>query len=287
MSSGFLFAFGAAFFAATSDAFSKKALLSGQNATATAWAGPGFASLFFLPLLFFIDIPPLDKYFWWTMAAVIPLEVLALILYMKALQVSPLSLTIPFLSLTPVFTLLTSFFFLGEIPKPSGFMGVFLIVAGAFLLNVHLVKEGILQPFRGLLKEKGSLLMILVAFIYSFTSTLSKSAIRHSSPEFIAVFYIPIVAICFLPLALHNGMRPSELRFGWKIFLLIGICHAFGGFCHFKGLSIILVSYLISIKRMSLLLSVLYGGVFFHEENIRQWLLGCIVMVAGVVLILI
>jgi len=86
---------------------------------------------------------------------------------------------------------------------------------------------------------------------------------------------------------LRNGMRLPELRSGWKIFLLMGACHALGGLCHFKGLSMILVSYLISVKRLSLLLSVFYGGIFFHEEHIRDRLLGCLVMLAGVVLILI
>ncbi len=283
--SGFVFAFGAAFFAATADAFSKKAL-SRHGAVVTAWAGPGFASLFLLPLLFFIDIPPLDRYFWGTIALVIPMEVVALILYMRAIQLSPLSLTIPFLSLTPVFTLLTSFLILGEVPEPSGFIGVFLIVAGAFLLNAHLLKEGILQPFRCLTKEKGPLLIMLVAFIYSFTSTLCKVAIHHSSPEFMATCYVPMIALCFLPLALRRGMRWGELRSGAGIFLLMGACHAFGGLCHFKGLSMILVSYLISVKRLSLLLSVLYGGIFFHEKHIRERLLGCVVMLGGVVMIL-
>ncbi len=282
--SGFSYAFGSAFFAATSDALAKQALRS-HSTIVTAWVRLAYASPFLLPFLYFIPIPPLDRIFWITILLLLPLEAGAIILYMKALHISPLSLTVPFLSFSPAFTIFTSFLILGEQPDSSGIMGISLIMVGAYLLNVHLSRKGILQPLRVVMTERGSLLMILVAFIYSITSSLGKVAIQHSSPAFMGIIYLPLVSFSLLPFAVRNGMRVSALRSGGTLFFLIGISQAFMALCHFKAISMILVSYMISVKRMSILLSVLLGGIFFHEEHLKERLAGSLLMLLGVVLI--
>lgn len=283
---GYLYAFGAAFFTAASDAMAKQ-VLRRHSAVVVAWARLANASIFLLPLLFLVPIPKLDGVFWITIAILLPLEVIAIILYMKALQISPLSLTVPFLSLTPAFTIITSFFILGELPDLPGFFGICFIIAGAISLNIHQMKEGALQPLYSILAERGSLLMITVAFIYSITSVLGKAAIHHSSPVFMGVCYVPLISLSLFPLAVRKGMRWGTLKSGGLLLFLIGACQALTALCHFKGISMILVSYMISVKRLSLLFGVAFGGIFFHEEHIRQRLAGSLLMLAGVVLMVV
>lgn len=283
---GYLYAFGAAFFTAASDAMAKQ-VLRRHSAVVVAWARLAYASIFLLPLLFLVPIPKLDGIFWLTIAVLLPLEIIAIILYMKALQISPLSLTVPFLSLTPAFTIVTAFFILGELPDLPGLFGICMIIAGAFALNIHRIKEGALKPLHSIIAEKGSLLMIAVAFIYSITSVLGKAAIQHSSPAFMGICYVPIISLSLFPLAIRKGMRWGTLKSGGVLLFLIGACQALTALCHFKGISMILVSYMISVKRLSLLFGVAFGGIFFHEEHIRQRLAGSLMMLAGVVLILI
>ncbi len=89
-----------AFALATSDALTKKALVTGNE-----YLVAGFRLLFSLPLLFlflfFIPFPEPDREFYKAFAIALPLEAAAMVLYIKALKISPLSLTLPFLSLTP------------------------------------------------------------------------------------------------------------------------------------------------------------------------------------------
>lgn len=59
------------------------------------------------------------------------------IMYQRALLVSPLSLTIPYLSATPAFLLLTAYLFVGESPSLQGIFGVCIVAASGFLLNVN------------------------------------------------------------------------------------------------------------------------------------------------------
>ncbi|MBI5027027.1 MAG: DMT family transporter, partial [Nitrospirae bacterium] len=150
-----------AFFFATSDALTKKAL-SSKNEYHVLW----LRLLFSLPILvasvLVTGIPPLDAVFIYSVIIALPLEIVAAVLYVKALKKSPLGLTVPLLGLTPIFLILTSLIILGEKITVMGGVGIFLISAGGYSLNLHDAKTGLLGPVRALLKEDGSRLMLLV-----------------------------------------------------------------------------------------------------------------------------
>jgi drug/metabolite transporter (DMT)-like permease len=216
----------------------------------------------------------------------LPLEVTAIFFYIKAIKVSPLSLTTPFLSLTPVFLIVTSFLILGEVPDRSGLIGIFLITGGAYLLNLHHGKKGILAPLRSIVQEKGSLMMIGVAFIYSVTSNLGKIATLHSSPLFFGMFYTLVLTMVITPFVFFRVMKISfNFKPQLKTFLLIGFFYALMTIAHYQAIARVEVVYMISIKRMSLVFSVLYGGLVFHEENIGERLVGSLVMIMGAIFI--
>lgn len=281
----FLFALLAAFCLATTDALCKKALKETAECV-VAWIRFGFAVPFLLLFMLPENIPSLDMTFWKTIGIMVPLEVTAILFYLKAIKISPLSLTVPFLSLTPVFLLITSFVMLGETPDRSGLAGVFLIAAGAYLLNFHEKKQGILAPLRNIIREKGSLMMIGVAFLYSITSNLGKIATLHSSPLFFGTFYTLVLAVALTPLAFFQAKKNSfNFKTLLKTFLLIGFFYALMTIAHYQAIARINVVYMISVKRMSLVFSVLYGGLIFHEKNISERLAGSLVMILGVIFI--
>ena len=270
---------------ATVDALSKYALKdSGEEVV--AWASWGFAAPFLLATIPFIEIPTLDLTFWMATILALPLELVAVLFYIRSIKISPLSLSIPFLALTPVFLIATSFFMLGELPDSSGIAGIMLIAIGAYLLNLNSSGKGFLAPLKAISREKGSLLMIAVSFIYSITSNLGKIAVLHSSPQFFAATYTTIFSIFFLPYVIFKERKAAAIiKARIPLFLLIGIVFAIMVMAHFLAIRLVEVAYMISVKRTSLIFSVLYGWLVFKEEHIRERLLGCVVMVMGVVLI--
>lgn len=275
----------AAMFLSTTDALSKIALKD-SNVFVIAWARWAFSSPLLLLLLFFIDIPRLDRTFFIVTACAVPLEVLAILLYIRALSISPLSLTVPFLALTPVFLIATSFLFLGEMPDASGVAGIVFIAAGAYILNIADMKKGIFEPIQSIAREKGSVLMIIVAFIYSITSNLGKIAVLHSSPLFFAAVYNLVLAIVLLPFVFSSvGSITREIGKNVVVFLSIGFFYGLMMVAHFSAIRLIEVSYMISVKRMSLIFSVIYGRLLFRESRISERFLGSVIMVSGVVLI--
>ena len=57
------------------------------------------------------------------------------LLYQRAMQLSPVSLSVPYLAFTPMLLLVTSYFLLGERPSWRGVLGVVVMTAGAYGLN--------------------------------------------------------------------------------------------------------------------------------------------------------
>jgi drug/metabolite transporter (DMT)-like permease len=282
-----LFALVCAFSLATSDALIKKALPD-QNEYIVAWLRLVFALPLLLPLLFIIPIPRLDSDFFITILIALPLEITAVVLYIKALKLSPLSLTLPFLSLTPVFLIIIPRVILGETLSFSGILGVILIAAGGYLLNIRDLKKGILEPFYAIGREKGSVYMIIVALIYGFTSTLGKKAILDSSPLFFSVSYYTLLTIALTPLVLLQGRQEFSkiYRSGTlRSCVLPGLLYAVTNITHVMAISMTKVAYMISVKRLSLVIGVYYGYLFFKEAEIQGRLAGTALMVAGFAMI--
>ena len=236
--------------------------------------------------LFFIPSARPDAIFFISVASGLPLEICALYSYMKAIKVSPLSLTLPFLAFTPAFIILTGWILLGERLRITGIAGIILIVTGSYCLNISSIKGGFFAPIKAVFKEPGSRLMLLVSWIYSITSVIGKIGVLHSNPYFFASTYF--IALFLLMSALMPFMTRVTVKrlrgFNFKG-LILGAIYAIMIFSHMLAISQVEAAYMVSIKRTSLLFGILYGAWWFREERIGERLLGAIIMLAGVFLI--
>ncbi|WP_246044569.1 EamA family transporter [Geomonas ferrireducens] len=273
-----------AFFLATSDATTKRAL-EGRNEYLVTWLRiVPTLPLFLIPLPF-IPVPKIGDDFYFCVFTALPLETIAIILYTKALKLSPLSLTLPLLSLTPLLLLVVPFLLLGERISPMGGAGILLIALGGYLLKSGRGESGLLAPLKAIAREKGALCMLGVAAIYSVTSTLGKRGIAASSPLFFAAVYLPLLVLAVTPIALYKarGELGQATRNGTvKSALLPGVCYALQALTHVYAVNLTNVAYMIAVKRLSLLFGVLYGHYLFRE---RGGIVPTLIMLAGVFLI--
>ncbi|HJH26786.1 MAG TPA: hypothetical protein C5S37_08445, partial [Methanophagales archaeon] len=279
------FAFLTALFEATKDVLSKKSLKD-IDEYVVAWSLPCFALPFLLPLLLFTEIPPLGERFWLALVTGGTLYAFTLVLYMKAIKSSDLSITVPMLTFTPLFLLITSPLIVGEFPGIFGLIGIFLIVTGSYLLNINKKSYGYLAPFKALLKEKGPRLMLVVAFIWSITANIDKIGLQNSSPLFWVIAVDIYVALLMLPLCtFRRNRKTAQIRANWRALLTLGMFGGLTAVCQMTAISLTLVAYVISIKRTSAIGGVLFGYLIFKEKGIRARLVGAIVMVFGVLFI--
>lgn len=289
--SWFSLALFSAFFLASADAVTKR-YLSHYRPGEIVLVRFGVTGLLLLPLLFTQPWPELTVAFWMRMAALLPLEILAMWLYMKAISRSPLSLTLPFLAFTPVFTTVTGYILLGETITLTGFAGILLVVGGSWLLNLDTTLNkgtmGLFAPFRAILLEDGSRLMVYVAALYSLTSVLGKAMLQSVSPEFFAPFYFVLLGIVASLIYVAKLGNPGRLfaRRPW-VHLLVGLLMSGMVLTHFYSIEHAKVAYMISVKRSSLLFGMVYGAWLFAEKGLFSKLMAGMLMVVGVFLIVV
>jgi uncharacterized membrane protein len=282
----FLLALMTALFESLKDVFSKKSLKKTDEYIVVLSLSL-FALPFLLPLLFFIEIPNLGNNFWWALVTLSILNIITTTLYIKAIKISDLSLTVPLLAFTPLFLLFTSPFMVGEFPTLTGLIGVILIVIGAYELNIKKQKQGYLEPFKALVKEKGPRLMLLVALIWSFSSNIDKIGIQNSSPIFwVITTRILIASLMLIVVFFKSKDKIYQISKNYKSLLPIGLIISLILITQMIAISLTLVSYVIAIKRTSIIFSVIFGFLIFKEKGIKERLIGSIIMVFGVLLII-
>jgi len=279
------YSFLTALFESLKDVLGKKSLEK-CNEYIVAWSLRIFALPFILPLLIFTKETALGSRFWLALLAGGTLNIVTTILYMKAIKTSDLSVTVPMVTFTPLFLLLTSPFIVGEFPSLKGVFGILLIVTGSYLLHLKEKKKGLLAPFKAIVKEKGPRLMLAVAFIWSITSNIDKVGIQNSSIVHWAIAMHIFAIFAMIPVVRITSRR--SLNQVWKrqkdLFPL-GFVNALKYIFQMAAIQLTLVAYVISIKRISAILSVFLGFLIFKEKGFRERLTGSVIMILGVLLI--
>lgn len=273
-----------AFAIASSDAFTKR-LLGDYDAYESATVRLVWAGALLLPWALAQPWPAPPPVFWAWVAPLLPLEIGALLLYMRALRVAPLHDTLPYLAFTPVFTAVTGWALLGERLSVQGFAGIVLVTAGGYLLNVERGGTWI-EPLARMRREPGPRLMLSVSFLYGLTSVIGKGALQYVPGRFLGAWYFIVLGAAMVAVTALG--RPRALRALWRrpaAHLLVAGSFAVMVVTHFLALEHVETAYMIAVKRTSLLFGIVYGALLFGEARLGRHLAIGTLMVAGVVLI--
>ncbi len=277
-----------AFCIATADALTRK-YLQGYRARELVIVRFAMPGILLLPVLALQPIPELEIGFWYWAAALVPLEVMAMLLYVQAIRDTSLTLTLPYLSFTPVFNTVTGYVLLGETVTLTGFSGIMLVVLGAWLLNIEHARGerfDVLAPFRAIVTERGSRLMLMTAALYSLTSVLGKGALAYTTPLFFGTLYYVVIGFAVIVVFSIGASTPVHILWRRPVaHLAIGLFMSIMVLSHFFAIQHIEVAYMIAVKRSSLLFGMLYSVLLFHERARAEHFLAGAMMVAGVYLI--
>lgn len=243
------------------------------------------------PLIYYIIVESKFVYFTFPFLLntflLLTLEVIATLFYMRGLQISPLSVSLPYLSFTPAFIILTGYLILDEKISTQGVIGVFLITIGGYLVHLPRIRRGLLGPIMGIWEERGSFYLLITALIYSVTSVLGKRGVLLSDPLFFALFYFSALSvITTVLLVLLGGKRTISPLFQKRSELLyVGGTQALMCLCHMWALSLVETAYMIALKRTSIIFSVLLGWLLFREGHVKLRLSAVLLMFLGILII--
>lgn len=251
-----------------------------------SWSYTVGALPFFLPVLWLRYPGNLDSRFWILLFTLGICHVSGGIMLVRALSLSDFSLCAPMVAFTPVFLLVTGPVLVGDNPSLAGVVGALLVFLGSYLLNLPELKDGIFAPFRALLKEKGVRMMFFLAFLWSLTCCGDRIAVRNYDPLFWGCAQVTAISLLFLPVILSQRMlSPLPSITQVKRMMVVGILNAASFWTYLLALKIAPVHYVICVKRLSILFSILIGRFLFREVGIKDRLLGGVCMILGVFVI--
>ena len=217
------------------------------------------------------------------------LGIFSALLFLKSIKESDLSLTIPLLSFSPLFSSLFSFIFLDEELSKTQYLGVFSIIFGT--LSLYSNAFNMTQIFKSIIhitKNQSAKLMLLVALCWSITPVLDKMCLKHSSINihgFIQAFatFLILFLIAMKQLLILRELKTKYLNL---IFFTVMI-GTFATISQFYAILLNFVPIMESIKRaIGQFSAVLFGSLFFNEKFSLQKIIGIIFISSGVFIII-
>jgi drug/metabolite transporter (DMT)-like permease len=230
-------------------------------------------------------VPALDgAFFAFTFVAAL-LTMSANLLFVRAVRLSPLSLTVPYLSFAPVATLLAGFVLLGQAPGSWGIVGVLTVGCGAVLLNPPVSGEA-QSVWQRMVREPGSRLMLGVALLFAISTAIDRLAIVRASEATYATVLTGSITLGLLAVpSVRREVVSKRAAFRWLA--LAGLVGAAALLLQFLSYRFLLVGYVDAVKRAGgNIFSVLFGMLFFAEGDVRRRLIAAALMSAGVGLVL-
>ena len=283
-----VYALMSAFLESTKDVIGKS-VSNKTNEYVAAFSLQLFGALILTPFLLYQGIPFIQPKFWFVMVGFCFTIPSAAILYMRAVKLSPLSLSVPMLAFNPVFTAFNAVLFDRKYPTYLGWTGIILVCTGLYIfrLDKSVLKKGFFYPFMLLRDEPGALAMLGVSLIWSIGAHLSKASVSYSSPLFAGWAGTVIGSVTLFNIARRKIFENfHSITRNIRMLVILGIVDGLSILSMYTALSFGLTASVISIKRTNILWSSLYGSIVLKEQFGRLKMIGLFCMFVGVLLLL-
>jgi drug/metabolite transporter (DMT)-like permease len=220
------------------------------------------------------------------------LNLVANLVFQEGVRIAPLSVTVPLLSLTPVFTTLLAVPLLGERPAAPDLVGILMVIAGAIWLNWPrraAGADGTVSEAGKRQAAKGALLVASTSLFWSLTVPLDKMAMEHGAASFHGVVLTAGVAAGVLAVLLVQGRlgevaRVRRIPGVYALALAVSVA-ALG--LQLLALPLMYVGTIETLKRgIGNFMAQVSGRVFFAEAVTVPKVLAVGLMAAGVGVIL-
>lgn len=202
--------------------------------------------------------------------------------YFYALQRGPIDKVVPIDKSSTVMTILLAALLLGESVTLTKGVGVVLIAVGTFLM---IEKKG------GVQKEAGGWMLAAFgsAIFAALTSILGKvgiTAVESNLGTALRTGVVLVMAWVMVFVQGKQGQMRTVPRNELGFICLSGLATGASWLCYYKALQLGPASLVAPIDRLSILVTVLFSYLVFHEKLSKKALAGLAVLVAGTLVML-
>lgn len=202
--------------------------------------------------------------------------------YFYALQRGPIDKVVPIDKSSTVMTILLAALLLGESVTLTKGVGVVLIAVGTFLM---IEKKG------GVQKEEGGWMLAVFgsAIFAALTSILGKvgiTAVESNLGTALRTGVVLVMAWVMVFVQGKQGQVRTVPRNELGFICLSGLATGASWLCYYKALQLGPASLVAPIDKLSILVTVLFSYLVFHEKLSKKALAGLAVLVAGTLVML-
>ena len=204
-----------------------------------------------------------------------------------ALKEAEISLVTAIWKLSVILLVIWGYLFLGENPSRLGVIGVLVSVVGVYLINVSRARVSPLAPLLSLVHDRGQRYTLGAAIFYAPCVVLIKKIALMSSPAYAVFMGYLFCSALITPFALWRSARHfSQIGRHWLSFVALGAFAAISTELGTVAYTMTVSAYVEAVKQVEILIALLIGYWMFGEgARIRRIWLGCVVMMAGLVLL--
>ena len=200
--------------------------------------------------------------------------------YFKALQSGDINKIVPIDKSSIVLTMLLSMLFLGEGITFLEICAMLLIATGIYLMIER--KKIITSAVRG---KRWLLYAILSAVFASLTTILGKIGIEGVDSDLgTAIRTIVVLLMAWLIVFIQHKQKQLKSidRKSWLFILFSGLATGLSWLCYYRALQQGSASVVVSIDKLSILVTVSFGYFLFHERLNRNSVIGLVMILLGI-----
>ncbi len=206
--------------------------------------------------------------------------------YFRALQLGDVNKVTPVDKSSIILTILLAFFFLGESLNVSKVVGIFGIGSGTFLM-IQKRKDISSEVKAG---RSWLLYAVFSAVFASLTSILGKIGISGVESNLGTAIRTAVVLVMAWVLVFVTGKQHTvrEISKRELVFIcLSGVATGASWACYYRALQDGPASVVVPIDKLSILVTIIFSYVVFHEKLTKKSTLGLILLVAGTLIMLV
>lgn len=253
--------------------FNRAALKTNGDSSVYGWWFEMLRMGIFILLFLLNPVFPRDlmSYFWLTALGMV--ELVSIYFFMKAHQITELSLSTIVIRMRLIWTPIFAYFLLGEQLAPAEYFGIFIVLTGVVIA---------VSP-RTLRLDRGIVVTLISSLVLTVLSLIQKKTALIASPPLVMIA-MSLPSVILLPLLIKNA-RKRLFSLKKKSFLqnLMGtLFNVISMYCLIAALRFESTSKVNTIFQSMMVVSLFFGIVFFHErKQMWQKIVGTVVTLCG------